>query len=521
MGKDGRNPIAQLNEGGTNKGSYNQFTSRLAFNFKPISGMTLTALVAPTFDFDKTKNFSKRIRFVNADGSASSFSNQARTNLTEGRAENLFITGQFLADYTKELKGGHNFGILAGYEELFNTNETVGASRSGFSLNDFPYLNSGSLELRDNSGSSTESALRSFFGRAKYDYQNKYYIQGNIRYDKSSRFGKDYRSALFPSVSAGWTITEEGFAKSLKALSFLKIRGSYGEVGNERIGDYPYQATISFTNALFYQNGVVVPQTGGAQVEYAVENISWETTKTSDIGIDAAFFDNRLTITADYYQKRTEDILLKLDIPLYLGFEKPNQNAGTLDVKGWEMEMGWKDRINKFNYSFAFNLSDAKSKIIDLKGTVLNAAGPQSGFRGSEFNEWFGYRSNGLYQTAADTVGSARLNTSVSPGDVRYVDINKDGKITPDDKVLLGGSLPRYLYGGNFRMDYNGFDFGLVFQGVAKKLSRLSDELVRPFGEAFGNVPLELQGNFWSKTQTPEQNIQARYPRLSTRSLAQ
>lgn len=518
LGKDGRNPIAELNEGGFSKGLYNQIMGRLAFHYKPIPDLTLTALVSPTFDMDKTKNFAKSITFTNADGSPNAFTNRPRTTLSEGRNESTAVTGQLLADYAKELNGGHNISALAGYEEIYNFFESLSASRSGFALTDFPYLNSGSQELRDNAGSAGEFALRSFFGRLKYDYKSRYYIQANLRNDKSSRFGKQYRDAFFPSVSAGWALSEENFMKGVDWLSFLKIRGSYGKVGNERIGTYPYQATISFTNALFYQNGVVVPQNGGAQQDYAVENISWETTRTIDGGLDAAFLDNRLTLSADYYKKRTYDILLALDIPLYLGYNKPSQNAGTLDVRGWELEIGWRDRIGKLNYSAAFNLSDAKSKIVDMKGTQI--LGDQSTFQGSEFNEWFGYLSNGLYQTAADTTGSPRTSSQVSPGDVRYVDINKDGKITPDDKVLLGGSLPRYLYGGNIHLDYNGFDFSLAFQGVGKKQSRLSNDIVRPFAEAFGNVPAEMAGKFWSPDNTAAQNLKAVYPRLSTRSLS-
>jgi TonB-linked SusC/RagA family outer membrane protein len=517
LAKDGRNPIAELNEGGTNRGAYNQLLGRLAFNYKPVEGLTLTALVSPTLDLDKTKSFAKRIAFTNPDGSASSFSNRPRTVLTEGRTESLALTGQLLANYARTFGGSHTLDVLAGYEEIYNTSESLGASRSGFALTDFPYLNTGSQELRDNSGSASEVALRSVFGRVKYDFRNKYYLQGNLRYDKSSRFKREYRGALFPSISAGWTVSEEPFLQDNAWLSFLKLRGSFGEVGNERIGNYPYQATISFSNALFYQNGVVVPLNGGGQVDYAVENISWETTRTVDVGLDAAFLKNRLTLAADYYHKRTHDILLALDIPLYLGYERPQQNAGTLDVKGWELETAWRDRVGKVNYSVAFNLSDAKSNIVDLKGTQV--LGSQAIFQGSEFNEWFGYRSAGLYQTADEANNSPRLNTNVTAGDVRYLDLNNDGKITPDDRVLLGGSLPRYQYGSTLRLDWQGFDFSLVVQGVGKKLSRLPDEIVRPFGEAFGNVPQELIGNFWSKTATPDQNLQARYPRLSTRSL--
>ncbi|RIV19076.1 TonB-dependent receptor [Fibrisoma montanum] len=518
LAKDGRNPIAQLNEGGTTNGAYNQILARLAFNFKPVDGLTLTALVSPTIDLDKTKSFSKRISFTNPDGSPSSFSNQARTTLSEGRTENLAITGQLLANYTRDFAGGHNIDVLGGYEEIYNSNESLSASRSGFALTSFPYLNAGSQELRDNSGSASEVALRSVFGRVKYDYKNKYYIQGNLRYDQSSRFNRQYRDALFPSVSAGWTLSEENFLRTNNWISFLKLRGSFGEVGNERIGNYPYQATISFSNALFYQNGAVVPLNGGGQVDYAVENISWETTRTFDVGLDATFLKNRLSVTADYYKKRTYDILLALDIPLYLGYERPQQNAGILDVAGWELETSWRDRIaGKVNYSIAFNLSDARSRIVDLKGTQV--LGSLSTFKGSEYNEWYGYRSAGLYQTPDEATNSPRLNTNITAGDVRYVDINNDGRITPDDRVLLGGSLPRYQYGSTLRFDYNGFDVGLVVQGVGKKLSRLPDEIVRPFAEAFGNVPQELIGRFWSRNNTAEQNLQARYPRLSTRSL--
>ncbi|MGA0556282.1 SusC/RagA family TonB-linked outer membrane protein [Larkinella sp. VNQ87] len=518
LAKDGRNPIAQLNEGGTSRGAYNQLLGRLAFNFKPMSGLTLTALISPTIDLDKTKTFSKRIAFTNPDGTPSSFSNQARTTLTEGRNEGLAVTGQLLANYNRDFAGGHNIDVLGGYEEIYNRGESLTASRSGFALTDFPYLNAGSQELRDNAGNASEVALRSVFGRVKYDYKNKYYLQGNLRYDQSSRFSSQYRDALFPSVSAGWTVSEENFLRNNSWISFLKLRGSYGVVGNERIGNYPYQATISFSNALFYQNGVVVPLNGGGQVDYAVQNISWETTRTLDAGLDAAFLKNRLTVTADYYHKRTYDILLALDIPLYLGYERPQQNAGILDVKGWELESSWRDRVGKVNYSIAFNLSDAKSKIVDLKGTQI--LGSQSTFKGSEYNEWFGYRSAGLYQTQDEATNSPRLNTNVTAGDVRYVDLNNDGKITPDDKMLLGGSLPRYQYGSTLRVDYNGFDLGLVVQGVGKKLSRLPDDIVRPFAEAFGNVPQEMVGQFWSKTNTADQNLQARYPRLSTRSLS-
>lgn len=523
VGKDGRNPLGQLRDGGFARQLYNQIGGRMQLNYKPVGGLTLTAMVAPVFDLDKNKYFSKQIRYTNPDGTPGTVVNQARTVLTEGRSEGLSINGQFLANYVKEFNSLHSIDVLAGFEENYRSIETLGASRSGFALTGFPYLNSGSTELRDNSGSANESGLHSFFGRLQYNFKSKYFIQGNLRSDLSSRFASQYRKAVYPSVSAGWTISEENFLKSNKWLSFLKLRGSWGEAGNERLLDkdgnpayYPYMATIDFSTALFYQNGGVVPLTGGAQQVYAVENITWETSRTTDVGLDAAFLNDKLTLAADYYQKTTTDILLPLDIPLYLGYDKPNQNAGTLKVKGWELELAWKDRINKLNYSVAANLSDAKSTVGDLKGTEFR--GDQIIRNGSEYNEWFGYLSNGLFQTQDEITGAPVLNVTTKPGDVRYTDVNKDGKITTDDKVLLGGALPRYLYGGNLRADYEGFDVGLTFQGVAKKLSRLSSEVTQPFAEAFGNMPAEMVGKFWSAGNTQEQNLRATYPRLSRTS---
>ncbi len=517
-GKDGGNPIAEVREGSFKRQRLNEFSGRLGLQFKPLKGLSLSAMLAPTFDWDKTKTFDKPLKYYDkADPSqVIAFNATPKAVLSEGRSEGFAINGQFLANYNKEI-GAHTIDVLAGYEENYGSSETLSAIRTGFPLLDFPYLSAGTTEKMESYGGASDYGYHSFFGRLQYNFQNKYYLQGNLRNDQSSRFAKQYRNALFPSVSAGWTISEESFMKNINWLSFLKLRGSWGEAGNDRIGNYPYQATLDFTNALFYQNGVIVPQPGLGQQVYAVQDITWETTRTADAGLDAAFLKNRLTLSADYYKKTTFNILLPLDIPLYLGYDKPNQNAGTLYVKGWEIEMGWKDRIGKVNYSIAANLSDAKSRIGNLKGTQF--LGDQVIREGSEYNEWFGYKTNGLFQTNPATTDPV-ANANTKAGDIRFVDISgpdgkPDGKITPDDKVLLGGALPRYLYGGNIHADYAGFDFGLAFQGVGKKLSRLNLDVVRPFAAQFGNVPANMVGHFWSGNNTPEQNLQATYPRLS------
>ncbi|MBN9384298.1 MAG: TonB-dependent receptor [Chitinophagaceae bacterium] len=519
-GKDGRNPVAQIYQGGFDKYTDNQLSSRLTLNFYPIKELRLTALASPTLLFDKDKNFARKIVFNNPDGSPGTSINRPTTDLAEYRQENISITGQFIAEYNKTIKGGHHLGLLGVFEELYYNNEGLNASRNGFPLADFPYLSAGSQQLWTNAGGDTALAIRSLMGTLNYNYKGKYYLQGILRNDNSSRFAKAYREAYFPSVSVGWVLSEERFMKNLNWLSFFKLRASYGELGNERTVDqnrnasyYPSQALINFSNALFYQNGVVVPLIGGNQQVYAVNDISWETTKTRDVGFDAAFLSNRLTASADYYYKRTENILLLLDIPLNLGYGKPQQNAGTLGIHGWEFSLNWKDKIGKLNYSASFNISDAKSKVLNMHGTKI--IGDQSTFEGSEFNEWYGYRSKGIYQNAGDTAGSARTSSTVTAGDIRYTDVKKDGVINADDRVLLGGSLPRFIYGGNIRLDYNNFDLGLVWQGVGKQLSRLNNDVIQPFAEAFGNVSTEIADRYWSLTKTSAQNLTARYPRLS------
>lgn len=528
VAKDGRNPLAQLEQGGNYEGRSNQLQGRIALNFKPIQDLTVTAMLAPTFDFDKSKAFRKKIAFNNPDGSPSAAVNTPLSTLRETRDETYQLNSQLLANYNKSFQNKHNFGVLAGFESVYYNAESLGAGRDGFSLTDYPYLSVGSQLLRDNSGSAEQESLQSFFGRLTYDFMGKYYIQANLRYDQSSRFAPGFRSATYPSFSAGWTISEESFMKNVKWVNFLKLRGSYGEVGNQRITDpdrnnaqnyYPSQASIDLNNtALFYQNGVLVPLTTGAQRVLAIKDIRWETTKSTDIGLDAAFFNNRLNVTADYFNKSTTDILLPLDIPLNLGYDKPVQNAGVLAVQGWELGLNWKDKIGVFTYSAGFNLSDAKSKIKSMAGTRQEINSQQVNLEGSQFNEWYGYLSQGIYQSAADANGSARTSTAVTAGDIKYVDLDNNGVINANDRVLLGGSLPRYQYGGNVNLGYEGFDLSLVFQGVGKRLSRLSADVVRPFQEQFGNFPVLLDGNFWSKTNSQEQNLGALYPRLSNTS---
>lgn len=520
-GKTGANIYGALKYGGFNNSWNNDIGGKLALDFTPFDGFKLSAVISPSLGFDKGKNFRKQVAYYDADDPSvygGLIQYNPTTLLTEGRNDNYRVTTQFLANYAKTF-GLNNVNVMAGYENYYAFNENMGGSRDRYELTSFPYLNLGPLEYRDNSGSAWENAYRSWFGRVMYNYRNRYFLQGNVRFDASSRFHPDYRWGSFPSFSAGWVISEETFMENISWLSFLKLRASWGSLGNERIGNYPYQATISFANALFFQGSEVVSAQTAAQTQYVIQDISWETTESTDLGVDATFLDNRLRFTGDYFMKTTRDMLLALEIPDYIGFDNPDQNTGKMDTKGWETEIGWNDRAGDFSYSVSFNLSDYKSVMGDLGGTEF--LGDQVKKEGSEFNEWYGYLSDGLFQTDEDLATAPKLNASMRVGDVKYKDISgpdgvPDGKITPEyDKVLLGGSLPRYLYGGNLRLEYKNFDVSAVIQGVGKVNTRLQGLMVQPLLENWGHIPKILDGTTWSKYNTDEQNLNARYPRLS------
>jgi TonB-linked SusC/RagA family outer membrane protein len=508
--------------GGTDENSFNQLGGRIALDIKPIEGLKLTAILAPIFDFNKQKRFNRRVDAYASDNPnqlvATLISGGLTTRLDENRSSNVNLTTQLLGNYMKTI-GDHDFTVLLGYENFYAKSESMGASRDQYLFDTYPYLNQGPPTFRDNFGGAFETAYRSYFGRITYSYKDRYLLQANVRRDGSSRFNADYRWGMFPSISAGWVVTEEAFMKSQEAISFLKFRASWGSLGNERIGNYPSIGIMNFGNALFYQNNLVTAQQTAAQVQYAIKDISWEKTVSTDVGFDAYFLKNRLRLTVDAYYKETRDMLLALQIPIFVGFDNPSQNTGVMTTKGLDIDLGWSDNIGKLRYSVSANLSQFKSSMGNLGGTEF--IGDRIRKEGSEFDEWYGYRAEGIYQTQEEVNNSAKLSNNVKVGDMKYKDLSgpagiPDGKISPEyDRVLLGGSQPQWMYGGNIKLDYQGFDLGITFQGIGyQAVSNLTYTDYN--AENWGVFPVYLDGgNTWSVNNTAEQNARAIYPRFT------
>lgn len=523
-GKGGQNIYARLMYGGYDKKTYNQYGGKTSLKFSPLKGLDFTFVVSALVNNNKIKELRSAVQYTGYDDPnvfIGYISNATTNSLNESRPDGFSLTTQFLTNYKKVL-GYHDINLMAGFESYKSYDETMSASSNNMQFSTYPFLDLANTNYITVNGDAFENAYNSYFGRLVYSFKNRYLIQSNIRYDGSSRFSPKYRWGLFPSFSLGWILSEESFMKNIDFISFLKLRASWGRLGNERIGNYPYQSSIEFGNVLFYSGNTVGSYQSGRQVAYAMEKLTWETTESTNVGFDLNFFKNRLQFSGDFYWKNTRDMLLTLDIPDFGGFEDPSQNAGKMHTKGWDTEVRWNDKIGDFNYSIALNVSDFRSVMGSLSGVEF--LGDQIKIEGSEYNEWYGYKTDGIFQTQEEVDNYPTLNANVKPGDIKLLDVSgpdgvPDGIVSADyDRVLLGGSLPRYLYGLNTNMEYKNFDLSFTLQGVGKQNSRKTGSMVQPFQSQYGNFPIFIEGDYWSVYNTAEQNATVYYPRLSQTS---
>ncbi|MBL0740587.1 TonB-dependent receptor [Chryseolinea lacunae] len=536
-GKDGENNLAVTQQGGTLDQKYKQLSGIIGVTITPLEGLTIKGNFSPTYNFNKYDLFVTP-PLIPRQGSTTQFWPQKPTGLDKRETDITTLTRQVTINYSKKFKD-HHLDVLAGYEEIGTAYEEVRTASNNLVVN-LPSLTFGDPSLTTNNLFASENALRSYFGRLSYDYKGRYLLQSNLRADGSSRFAPENRWGLFPSLSLGWVVSNESFA--LPAfISYLKARVSYGEVGNERIGEertdgneffnfYPYQSLYERSNVIFYDGAAFTPRTGIRQDFLADQSIVWETTRTVDGGIDIGLFNDKFLLSLDYYRKNTDNIILTLDLPNYLGYQDDTKtNVGSMRVTGLDLEATYKNSIGDLTYSVSGNVSSVASEVTDVGGRndFTTEGGTKINIKGSEFNEWYGYQTRGIYQTVEE---ANNYGVKASAGDVWIVDqltedTNNDGVPDAGDKIInerdrvpLGASLPKFTYGGNINLQYKGFDLSVVFNGVGQHTRRYDGFQVTPFGENFGNAPSVLEGNYWSLTNTPEQNLQAKYPRLSSKS---
>ena len=500
---------------------FDKFGGNVDLTYKPIKGLTIKGIGGYKYSLQHVRHY--RSEFATADGRTN-----GPSSLTDDMYRTVYKTFQATADYNTTIAKKHAIDVLVGYTWEDENQRSVGGYRQKFPSNDVPYLTAGGADGQTNFGGGYDWAIQSIFGRLTYNYDERYLFESTMRYDGSSRFPTDSKYGFFPSAALGWRVSEEKFWKDssvAKWFTNLKIKASTGVLGNNNIGNYPYQSVYTLGSNQNYVFGGVYT-TGASITTYVDPNLKWEKTRTSDIGIETGFFQNRLTFNATYYYRKTTDVLYKpsASYSSIFGLNLSQVNTGAVENKGWEFEIGYRDKVGSFNYWVNGNFSIIKNKVLTLgMGNVTQANGMVGNgsnlFIGYPMQMYYGYKTDGVFLTDEE-VGEWHDQSAIAKGskagDIRYVDLDGDGKVTPKDMTYLGSSIPKYNFGLSFGGDYKGFDFSVLLQGVAGVKGRLNEWAGFAFFQE-GNIQKWQMEECWNMNPT---NRYPKYPRLEIMSNA-
>lgn len=457
------------------------------------------------------------------------------TPFTQQRSSTKYTTINAFATYNKTFNQGHNVSALAGFNQEKSDYRYLLARSYNMISNELPSISgSDGSTPPTTSDSYTQYALRSGFFRANYNYKQRYFIETNGRYDLSSKFPKKSRGGFFPSFSAAWNIANEPFMENYsRDVSTLKLRASYGVLGNQNISAYSYYPTMNVVNAPWIYEGNV-PKTLEAPGMVRA-NFTWEKVESINGGFDFGFLNNRLSGSFDVYRRNTIGMLgPSVELPSVAGATAPLQNAADLKSVGWELSLSWKDRIDKVNYGIGFNLYDSRSYITRYKndtGLFYDRNEAQSAKRyrkGMEIGEIWGYIADGFY-TADDFLengslkdGVVRINGVTSHvGDIKYKNLRDDensvnvidtgdGTVNnPGDRTIIGNSNARFQFGANGFVNWKGIDFSFILQGVGKRDAWIGGDITFPMASQYGTVYKHQVGKIWT-----EDNTNAYYGRI-------
>lgn len=473
-------------------------------------GLKYKLNLTPDFSFERYKNYLNKYDFGLATNSITQLTERQR------RRRNILVENLLTFDRTF---GEHKISALAGYTYQDSRFRHIQAYGEG--------LPQGLEEIdaattnRSNEGNSWRSVLTSILGRVFYSYQNKYLFTATIRRDGSSKFGKNNRYGYFPSFSLGWNVAEEKFMENVHWLDQLKLRGGYGVLGNQEIDNYQYSSTI--TTGINYPDGNGGLLQGAFPKNFANPDIKWEETAMTNVGIDFMAFNNRLSLTADYYVKNTKDILLTVPIPISSGgANDPIRNAGKIRNNGFEFNLGWMDQPNP-DISYGINLigSFNKNKVIAMgseSGSIKGGSTNQN-ITASETKAGYPIGGYWLISTAgyfnsqeevdAYAKDGKKIQPAAEPGDIKFVDANNDGVINDDDRVFQGSPFPDFTFALNGNMRYKNFDLSIGLQGVlGNKIYNATRQTLEDVTK--GSNFLASCLDYW----TPE-NKNASHPRLT------
>ncbi|MDR1454990.1 MAG: TonB-dependent receptor [Tannerella sp.] len=461
------NPIAWIEAGGNAKSNYTHALGSAFGEIKIIDGLTLKGVAGLDYNFDDGKTHIKEVAY--GDGSI-----QGPNSVEDYLARWMTVTLQGLLNYEKQIGDHHVKGLLGVSRESYTYHLTK-AYRRTFPSNELTELDAGSSNGWTNNGSASDTRIGSYFGRLNYDYAGKYLFEFNLRSDGSSKFARGRRWGTFPSLSAAWRISEERFMEDIEWLDNLKLRGSWGKLGNHRTSDYLYIAKIALGQNYNFFNGVV---DGAAQTGANNALISWETTTETNLGMDVDIRNGLLTASAEYYDRYTDNILTTVPVSLIFGLDAPVSNGGALRNRGVEISLGHAHTIQAFRYSVS-------GYVTHNKNTVEKYPNPSKGntirMEGYPWDSFYGYECTGIFMTDEEAANSPVHTVNVKAGDLKFKDQNGDGKIDADDRVALGNSIPNITYGFSANLKYGNVDLQANFQGVADAYRTLDAQSMWPF----------------------------------------
>lgn len=526
-----QNPIGYAGLSGYNKDQNYRLKSQLGMIITPFKGLTITGDFSGDFDINETdwSNIGFDMYDENDKFSYNSTNNRNSAGASYGRSK--YLVANLFANYKFTLGQGHDFDIMAGtsHEEqdyrIFSAHRNLGLITAGL-----PTFGLGSADEQYNSESKLDNAINAYFSRIGYNFSGKYLLEGTFRYDGSSRFAKGYQWKPFYGLSAGWVLTRENFMQHISGvLNYMKMRVSWGQMGNQAsIGNYDFISQINIGGSYPMGAAGSPTQTQSATLASLPSNIrTWETVETKNIGVDFSLLRSRLSGSFDYYLKDVANMFYTKEFPQVLGTSAPSINGAHVRTAGWDAEINWKDRVGAFGYGLGFNLSNNNSRVVDLADSRIVVHGYNGFVQGQPVGAYFGYVFDGFIQDADDLSGynagfSSGIPNNLKPGNVKYKDLNGDGKLTPQlyelgddgkptatsgDLQYIGDAGQHYLFGINMELSWKNFDLRAFFQGVMRW--NVFEE-----NRAFIYDSWPPQPYFYHNTWTPSRTT-AVYPRLS------
>lgn len=517
------NPVAIMEQGGNAQYKQNDLWMTGAVKITPIKGLVINADYTWNF-YGKSSNqhVQNFYDYTAVPGTENYYPWTNPSSVTVTNNDDYYNAFNAFAEYTFSLKEKHNFKVMIGYNQENKHKKYHYAGRKNLIDSSNPSLNLAYGDMAMN-GSETHWSVNGFFARINYDYKGKYLLELNGRYDGSSKFPHGDRYAFFPSASVAWRVSEEKFWEPIRGwFDNFKLRASYGSLGNQaldesRYGNFPYLATYGINT----KYGALLNGTRPVAVSVpglVSASFTWETVNQIDFGFDASFFGGRLNTSFDWYRRNTKDMLTAGQaLPAVLGTSVPQENAADMKTVGWEVSLEWNDRLsNGFGYHIKGVLSDYQASITKFSNPTKLLG---THYVGEKLNEIWGYVSNGLFQSDEDAKAADQSylsGGSWGAGDVKYEDLNNDGKIdigknTLDDsgdRKIIGNSTPRYSYGITAGFDYKGFDFEMFWQGIGKRDYWLGGSQFWGFTDEWC-TPLTSSLDYWT-----EDNRDAYFPRL-------